>query len=60
MMKIDQRGMEKPLSESFRQMATACAASNRMHLGFDFHKECARMRYDRVSLLMVPPIAFCS
>eukprot|EP00042_Codosiga_hollandica_P033391 m.222407 g.222407 ORF g.222407 m.222407 type:complete len:168 (-) comp54174_c0_seq39:583-1086(-) len=23
-----------------------------MHLGFDFHKECARMRYDRVSLLM--------
>jgi hypothetical protein len=53
---INTKGYELPLSETF-----SAVAQNNNHnykyptvtyLHFDFHKECAKMRYDRLSILV--------
>jgi hypothetical protein len=49
---IDQRGSEKQLGALFAALAGKLAPLPLRYLAFDFHKECAKMRYDRLAALM--------
>ena len=43
---------EGELEDAFRTLFNECAADGITYEYFDFHRECAKMRYDRLSLLM--------
>ena len=40
------------MEDSFRTLFASCALDGIAYEYFDFHHECAKMRYDRLSLLM--------
>ncbi|XP_035780217.1 phosphatidylinositol-3-phosphatase SAC1-like [Anopheles albimanus] len=49
---VDQRGAEGALAKAYEDTITALANPALRYEAFDFHRECRKLRYDRVSLLM--------
>ena len=53
---VNKKGYELPLAETFNQVASVVNGEYKSpsvsYIHFDFHKECARMQYHRVSLLI--------
>ena len=49
---IDQKGMQGELEVNLRNVANEADLKQVHYEAFDFHKECAKMRYDRLSKLM--------
>ncbi|KAL0277627.1 UNVERIFIED_CONTAM: hypothetical protein PYX00_004852 [Menopon gallinae] len=49
---IDQHGSEFELEKAYRQHAETLNQRCVRYEGFDFHRECRRMRYDRLSILI--------
>jgi len=48
---IDQKGMEGTLGSMFASISKR-ASKELKHVAFDFHKQCAGMRYDKLTILM--------
>ncbi|NXS17026.1 SAC1 phosphatase, partial [Mystacornis crossleyi] len=49
---VNQKGSEKPLEQTFSKMVNSMANGMVRYVAFDFHKECSRMRWDRLQILM--------
>ncbi|XP_050068336.1 phosphatidylinositol-3-phosphatase SAC1 [Anopheles maculipalpis] len=49
---IDHKGAEEVLEKAYEATVKALANPLLTYVSFDFHKECKKMRYDRLSLLM--------
>ncbi|KAM6893356.1 phosphatidylinositol-3-phosphatase SAC1-B [Xenentodon cancila] len=49
---INQKGSEKPLELAFESMVTSSANGLIRYVAFDFHKECSRMRWHRLQILL--------
>nr|XP_057909456.1 phosphatidylinositol-3-phosphatase SAC1-B isoform X2 [Doryrhamphus excisus] len=49
---INQKGSEKPLEQAFEKMVACLGNGTIKYIAFDFHKECSRMRWHRLQLLM--------
>uniref|UniRef100_A0A6Q2YFF3 SAC domain-containing protein n=1 Tax=Esox lucius TaxID=8010 RepID=A0A6Q2YFF3_ESOLU len=49
---IDQKGSEKQLEMSFAKMASSLGNGMVKYIAFDFHKECSRMRWHRLQILV--------
>ena len=49
---IDKRKAEGELENAFSALFAECSIDGIAYEYFDFHHECAKMRYDRLSLLM--------
>ncbi|XP_038246573.1 phosphatidylinositol-3-phosphatase SAC1 isoform X1 [Dermochelys coriacea] len=49
---VNQKGSEKPLEQTFAKMVNNLGNGMVRYIAFDFHKECSRMRWDRLQLLM--------
>uniref|UniRef100_UPI00398E5790 phosphatidylinositol-3-phosphatase SAC1-B n=1 Tax=Pristiophorus japonicus TaxID=55135 RepID=UPI00398E5790 len=49
---IDQRGAEKSLEQVFSKMAASLGNGMVRYCAFDFHKECSRMRWERLQILL--------
>ncbi|XP_074999326.1 phosphatidylinositol-3-phosphatase SAC1 isoform X3 [Calonectris borealis] len=49
---VNQKGSEKPLEQTFAKMVNSMANGMVRYVAFDFHKECSRMRWDRLQILM--------
>eukprot|EP00127_Corallochytrium_limacisporum_P007238 Clim_evm11s244 gene=Clim_evmTU11s244 len=49
---IDQKGAEKNLGDNFRAECERNSDLPIRYEAFDFHKECSKMRWDRLSILM--------
>ncbi|CAG0886914.1 unnamed protein product [Darwinula stevensoni] len=49
---VDQKGSEKKLEEIYATMVKNANQPNVRYEAFDFHKECAKMRWDRLSILI--------
>ncbi|KAJ1742929.1 Phosphoinositide phosphatase sac1 [Coemansia sp. RSA 989] len=43
---------EKPMGDAFAQLSTQVKSPHYRYVHFDFHKECSKMRWDRISLLL--------
>ena len=48
---INQKKNEGMLEQTFRDLVAKVALQGVNYEAFDFHKECSKMRYDRLSLL---------
>uniref|UniRef100_A0A3B4XA35 SAC1 like phosphatidylinositide phosphatase b n=1 Tax=Seriola lalandi dorsalis TaxID=1841481 RepID=A0A3B4XA35_SERLL len=49
---INQKGSEKPLEMAFDKMVTSLGNGMIKYIAFDFHKECSRMRWHRLQILL--------
>ncbi|XP_054638648.1 phosphatidylinositol-3-phosphatase SAC1-B isoform X1 [Dunckerocampus dactyliophorus] len=49
---INQKGSEKPLEQAFEKMVACLGNGTIKYIAFDFHKECSRMRWHRLQLLL--------
>eukprot|EP00762_Andalucia_godoyi_P005589 ANDGO_00537.mRNA.1 Phosphatidylinositide phosphatase SAC1 len=49
---VDQKGSEGAISAAFKSAVLNASSLPVVYEGFDFHKECSKMRYDRLSLLV--------
>ncbi|NP_001086149.1 phosphatidylinositol-3-phosphatase SAC1 isoform 1 [Xenopus laevis] len=49
---VNQKGSEKPLEQEFSQMVSGLGNGMVRYIAFDFHKECSRMRWDRLQILV--------
>uniref|UniRef100_A0A3B3CKT9 SAC1 like phosphatidylinositide phosphatase b n=1 Tax=Oryzias melastigma TaxID=30732 RepID=A0A3B3CKT9_ORYME len=49
---INQKGSEKPLELAFRNLVTSLGTGMVRYVAFDFHKECSRMRWHRLQILV--------
>ncbi|KAF7648689.1 hypothetical protein LDENG_00152930 [Lucifuga dentata] len=49
---INQKGSEKPLGLAFDKLVTSMANGMIKYIPFDFHKECSRMRWHRLQILV--------
>ncbi|XP_069469454.1 phosphatidylinositol-3-phosphatase SAC1 isoform X2 [Ambystoma mexicanum] len=49
---VNQKGSEKPLEQAFAKMADGLGNGMVQYIAFDFHKECSRMRWDRLQILV--------
>ncbi|XP_038832631.1 phosphatidylinositol-3-phosphatase SAC1-B isoform X2 [Salvelinus namaycush] len=49
---IDQKGTEKQLEQAFDKMVSSLGNGMVKYIAFDFHKECSRMRWHRLQLLV--------
>ncbi|KAI6074710.1 Phosphatidylinositide phosphatase SAC1 [Aix galericulata] len=49
---VNQKGSEKPLEQTFAKMVNSMANGMVKYVAFDFHKECSRMRWDRLQILV--------
>uniref|UniRef100_A0A8C9ZNL3 SAC1 like phosphatidylinositide phosphatase b n=1 Tax=Sander lucioperca TaxID=283035 RepID=A0A8C9ZNL3_SANLU len=49
---INQKGSEKPLELAFDKMVTNLGNGMIKYIAFDFHKECSRMRWHRLQILL--------
>ncbi|XP_013926529.1 PREDICTED: phosphatidylinositide phosphatase SAC1 [Thamnophis sirtalis] len=49
---VNQKGSEKPLEQTFSKMVTGLGNGMIKYVAFDFHKECSRMRWDRLQILL--------
>uniref|UniRef100_A0A674B0Q4 SAC1 like phosphatidylinositide phosphatase b n=1 Tax=Salmo trutta TaxID=8032 RepID=A0A674B0Q4_SALTR len=49
---IDQKGSEKQLEQAFDKMVSSLGNRMVKYIAFDFHKECSRMRWHRLQILV--------
>uniref|UniRef100_A0A6Q2WUL3 SAC domain-containing protein n=1 Tax=Esox lucius TaxID=8010 RepID=A0A6Q2WUL3_ESOLU len=49
---VNQKGSEKPLEQAFAKMVNGMENGLIKYVAFDFHKECSRMRWDRLNILV--------
>ncbi|KAM4630283.1 phosphatidylinositol-3-phosphatase SAC1-A isoform 1-T1 [Polymixia lowei] len=49
---VNQKGSEKPLEQAFAKMVSGMENGMINYVAFDFHKECSRMRWDRLQILV--------
>ncbi|KAM9307464.1 phosphatidylinositol-3-phosphatase SAC1 [Gastrophryne carolinensis] len=49
---VNQKGSEKPLEDTFAQMVKGLGNGMLRYFAFDFHKECSKMRWDRLQILV--------
>ncbi|CAN7992069.1 unnamed protein product [Ixodes hexagonus] len=49
---IDQKGPEKTLAKALQEVATVANNTNIKYEPFDFHHECRKMQWDRLSILI--------
>ncbi|XP_046875564.1 phosphatidylinositol-3-phosphatase SAC1-A [Hypomesus transpacificus] len=49
---VNQKGSEKPLEQAFAKMVTGMENNMIEYIAFDFHKECSKMRWDRLQILV--------
>ncbi|XP_056289740.1 phosphatidylinositol-3-phosphatase SAC1-B isoform X2 [Pseudoliparis swirei] len=49
---INQKGSEQPLALAFDKMVTGLGNGMVKYIAFDFHKECSRMRWHRLQILV--------
>jgi phosphatidylinositol 4-phosphatase len=49
---VNQSGHEKPVKLAFEEMIRRLRMDNVKYIYFDFHAECSKMRWDRISLLV--------
>ncbi|XP_020660232.1 phosphatidylinositol-3-phosphatase SAC1 [Pogona vitticeps] len=49
---VNQKGSEKPLEQTFSKMVNSLGNGMVRYIAFDFHKECSRMRWDRLQILL--------
>uniref|UniRef100_A0A8C2ZFV6 SAC1 like phosphatidylinositide phosphatase b n=1 Tax=Cyclopterus lumpus TaxID=8103 RepID=A0A8C2ZFV6_CYCLU len=49
---INQKGSEQPLELAFDKMVTGLGNGMIKYIAFDFHKECSRMRWHRLQILV--------
>jgi len=49
---VDQKGAEGRLEQQLKAIVTMCKEPNVFYEPFDFHAECKKMRWDRLSILM--------
>ncbi|XP_039592108.1 phosphatidylinositol-3-phosphatase SAC1-B [Polypterus senegalus] len=49
---VNQKGSEKPLEQEFSKMVENMGNGMVKYVAFDFHKECSRMRWDRLQILV--------
>uniref|UniRef100_A0A8C7CKM9 SAC1 like phosphatidylinositide phosphatase b n=1 Tax=Oncorhynchus kisutch TaxID=8019 RepID=A0A8C7CKM9_ONCKI len=49
---IDQKGSEKQLEQAFDKMVSSLGNGMVKYIAFDFHKECSRMRWHRLQILV--------
>ncbi|KAM4706340.1 phosphatidylinositol-3-phosphatase SAC1 [Rhinophrynus dorsalis] len=49
---VNQKGSEKPLEQAFAEMVAGLGNGMVRYVAFDFHKECSRMRWDRLQILV--------
>ncbi|XP_038154593.1 phosphatidylinositol-3-phosphatase SAC1-B-like [Cyprinodon tularosa] len=49
---INQKGSEKPLELAFDKIVTSSGNGMIKYIAFDFHKECSRMRWHRLQILL--------
>ncbi|XP_034552959.1 phosphatidylinositide phosphatase SAC1-B [Notolabrus celidotus] len=49
---INQKGSEKPLELAFDKMVSSLGNGMIKYIAFDFHKECSRMRWHRLQILL--------
>ncbi|XP_008296958.1 phosphatidylinositol-3-phosphatase SAC1-B [Stegastes partitus] len=49
---INQKGSEKPLELAFDKLVNSLGNGMIKYIAFDFHKECSRMRWHRLQILM--------
>ncbi|KAM4689002.1 phosphatidylinositol-3-phosphatase SAC1 [Discoglossus pictus] len=49
---VNQKGSEKPLEQAFAEMVNSLGNGMVRYIAFDFHKECSRMRWDRLQILV--------
>uniref|UniRef100_A0A3Q3G8L4 SAC1 like phosphatidylinositide phosphatase b n=3 Tax=Kryptolebias marmoratus TaxID=37003 RepID=A0A3Q3G8L4_KRYMA len=49
---VNQKGSEKPLELTFDKMVTSLGNGMIKYVAFDFHKECSRMRWHRLQILV--------
>ncbi|XP_077576970.1 phosphatidylinositol-3-phosphatase SAC1-B [Stigmatopora nigra] len=49
---INQKGSENPLEKTFEKMVDNLANGTIKYIAFDFHKECSRMRWHRLQILL--------
>lgn len=49
---VNKAHMEKPMGDAFAKLSEEFKSPNYHYTHFDFHKECSKMRWDRISLLV--------
>uniref|UniRef100_A0A673IFD2 SAC domain-containing protein n=1 Tax=Sinocyclocheilus rhinocerous TaxID=307959 RepID=A0A673IFD2_9TELE len=49
---VNQKGSEKPLEQAFAKMVDSLGNGMIKYVAFDFHKECSRMRWHRLQILV--------
>ncbi|RXN05198.1 phosphatidylinositide phosphatase SAC1-A [Labeo rohita] len=49
---VNQKGSEKPLEQAFAKMVDSLGNGMIKYIAFDFHKECSRMRWHRLQILV--------
>jgi len=49
---VDQKGSEGRLEQTFASHASSLSSSHVRYVAFDFHKECSKMRWHRLSILV--------
>lgn len=49
---VNQKGSEKPLEEAFAKMVDSMDNNLIKYVAFDFHKECSKMRWHRLQILV--------
>lgn len=49
---VNQTGHEKPIKVAFEELVPKLRMDKIKYIYFDFHAECSKMRWDRISLLL--------
>ena len=49
---VNQKGHEKPIKVAFEELIRKLSMDEMQYIYFDFHAECSKMRWDRISLLL--------
>lgn len=49
---VNQSGHEKPIKLAFEEVVRQIGAAKVKYVYFDFHHECSKMRWDRISVLI--------
>lgn len=49
---VNRSGYEQPVKEVYEQVVEALEDPDLQYIYFDFHRECSKMRWDRVSILL--------
>jgi len=49
---VNQTGHEKPIKVAYEELVPKLGMDKIKYIYFDFHAECSKMRWDRISLLL--------